>query len=359
MSDESIGSGEFRDDRLDQRKLSILKAVIDDYIQSFEPVGSRTIAKKYPLGLSSATIRNEMADLEEMGYLCQPHTSAGRIPSNKGYRMYVDRMIELGEIAPEAAGTIISLLENKIVECSTVMKAAAQIISDITQCPAIAVPPSPENMIIKACQLVPVESGRALAVVVTETNVIKNRLIDISAAITPENLISLSAILNEKFAGKPADMISLVTINEIVKESGIDRNVLLPVVDGIIDCIHQFNRREIIKEGTANLFNFPEFKDVTKVREALGLLQDNDLLAEIVSESIDANNGLVVKIGSENELSAMSDYSVVTATYSIDGINLGTIGVLGPTRMDYSKVISSLEYVRKLLNNKMTDNTGG
>ena len=145
--------------------------------------------------------------------------------------------------------------------------------------------------------------------------------------------------------------------------SGIERNILLPVVDGIIDCINQCNDREVIKEGTANLFKFPEFSDISKVREALGILQDNKLLTEIVSEQNEQTNGLVVKIGNENSLSAMSDYSVVTATYSIDGINLGTIGVLGPTRMDYSKVISSLEYIRKLLSKNITDNnpenTGG
>lgn len=343
------------DGELDGRKLMILKAVIDDYIESFEPVGSRTIAKKYDMGLSSATIRNEMADLEEMGYLCQPHTSAGRIPSTKGYRVYVDQMLAPAKENPQLASEIVRLLESRIVEYNKLIKAAAEIISEMTQYTAIGMTKQSESFTIKALQIVPVDENHVLTVVVAENNVIKSRLVEIDVSLEPKTVIELSGILNSSFAGRPAENISLVLINEVVKLAGIPREAVLPIVDGIIDCVQQCETSEFFTEGTANLLKCPEFNDIQKAREFLDMIQDKEKLESIVKGSDDDASGLTVSIGTENAANGLDDYSVVSATYRVNGVSIGTISVLGPTRMDYSKVISSLEYMRKMLEKKMAD----
>lgn len=340
---------------LDNRKFMILKAVIDDYIESFEPVGSRTIAKKYDMGLSSATIRNEMADLEEMGYLCQPHTSAGRIPSTKGYRVYVDQMLAPAKENPQLASEIVRLLEGRIVEYNKLIKAAAEIISEMTQYTAIGMTKQAELFTIKALQVVPVDENHVLTVVVAENNVIKSRLVEIDALLEPKTIIELSAILNSSFAGRPAESISLVLINEIVRLAGLPREAVLPIVDGIIDCVQQCETSEFFTEGASNLLKFPEFSDIQKARDFLDMIQDKEKLESIVKSSDDDASGLTVSIGTENAVNGLDDYSVVSATYRVDGVSIGTISVLGPTRMDYSKVISSLEYMQKMLEKKMLD----
>lgn len=343
------------DGELDARKLMILKAVIDDYIESFEPVGSRTIAKKYDMGLSSATIRNEMADLEEMGYLCQPHTSAGRIPSTKGYRVYVDQMLAPAAENPQLASAIVNLLEGKIVEYNKLIKAAAEIISEMTQYTAIGMTKPAEQFTIKALQVVPVDENHVLTVVVAENNVIKSRLIETETPLKPETIINLSGIINSSFSGRPADSISLVMINEIVKLAGISREIVLPIIDGIIDCVKQCENGEFFTEGASNLLKFPEFNDIKRAREFIDMIQDKEVLESIVKSSGDDGSGLTVSIGTENTADGLDDYSVVSATYRVDGVCIGSISVLGPTRMDYSKVISSLEYMRKMLEKKMLD----
>ncbi len=343
-----------RDGELDERKLMILKAVIDDYIDSFEPVGSRTIAKKYDMGLSSATIRNEMADLEEMGYLCQPHTSAGRIPSTKGYRVYVDKMLAPASENPQLAGAIVNLLEERIVEYNKLIKAAAEIISEMTQYTAIGMTKPSEQFLIKALQVVPVDDTHVLTVVVAENNIIKSRMVELDVSITPEMIINLSGIINSSFAGRPADSISLVMINEIVKLSSIAREAVLPIVDGIIDCVKQCESGEVFTEGTSNLLKCPEFNDIERTRDFIDLMQDRSMLENLVKGGNENENGLSVSIGTENA-AGLDNYSVVSATYKVDGVNIGTISVLGPTRMDYSKVISSLEYMQKVLEKKMIE----
>ncbi len=330
----------------------ILKAIVDDYIKSMEPVGSRTIAKKYDMGLSSATIRNEMADLEEMGYLSQPHTSAGRIPSDKGYRLYVDRMIRPEEQSFREVERLAAALEARIGEFNQLIKTASDMISQMTQYTSIAMASASRRSAIKALQIVPVETGRVLVIVVMGNDVIKNQLISIDSSISPELLIRLSHIVNEKFTGCPADQISMMMINEIVRQAGVERAMLLPIVDGILDCIKQCETTEVFTSGASNLLCHPEFNDIEKARSLLDLLHNEAILTDLLEQCADAG-GLVIRIGAENELNEINECSVVTATYSVNNTSVGTIGVLGPTRMDYSKVISSLEYVRKQINRRM------
>ncbi len=344
---------------LDSRKMLILKAIIDDYIESKEPVGSRTIAKKYDMGLSSATIRNEMADLEEMGYLSQPHTSAGRIPSEKGYRLYVDRLMNLKEqgIEPtaEELGDIKSHMQHKISELSEQMRMASEIVSRLTDYTAIVVSGSSRrSMKIKALQTVPVEMGKALILIVLDDDTVKNSIVSVDSSITAEMLMRISVQCNLLFSGHRVEDINMDMIDTVAESTGVPRILLYPIVEGIVACIRKAENTEVHTEGASRLLAHPEFNDIGKARNVLELLNREDLLVDMIQDCSSAG-GLVVRIGSENKIQDLNDCSVVTASYSVNGVELGTIGVLGPTRMDYSKVISALEYVRKGLQEGLGD----
>jgi len=340
------------DKNLDERKKIILKTIIDDYVITIEPIGSRTLANKYDLGLSAATIRNEMADLEDMGYLSQPHTSSGRIPSEKGYRHYVDHMMNITEPDLSEMQKIKSSLEHRIGELNEFIRLASGVISQITQYTSIAVTPSMRKLSIKALQIVPVEKGKALVIVVMADGAVKNKLINIDVSITAELLILLSNIVNEKFCGYPVEQISIILINDIVGITGIEREKILPIIDGIIDCMRKFEASEVYTDGAANILNHPEFCDINKARELMSFLNSDEMLIELMSRDL-SNDLIDVKIGKENNVNQMSDCTLITATYSFNKNIVGTIGILGPIRMDYSKVISSMEYVRKKMNKEI------
>ena len=343
---------------LDERKLMILKAVIDDYIQSFEPVGSRTIARKYDMGLSSATIRNEMADLEEMGYLSSPHTSSGRVPSTKGYRTYVNHMLEPAAENPALAAEIVGRLEDKMTEYSKLIKACAEIVSDMTHYIAIGSTHGRDSVNVKAIQIVPVDETSVLTVVVADANTVKSKLVSIPEPLEPERVIELSGIVNRSFSGKPAEMISLMTVNRVADESGISRNTVLPITDGIFECIKQCETDEFFTEGAAKLLKSPEFDNIDKARSFIDMIQDKETIEKIVNASGDSDSGLTVSIGTENSGEGLSDYSVVTAKFEVGGNCIGSVSVVGPTRMDYSKVISSLEYMKQMLEKKAREDGG-
>ncbi len=349
-------------DELDSRKMLILKAIIDDYISDNEPVGSRTIAKKHDIGLSSATIRNEMADLEEMGYLSQPHTSSGRVPSDKAYRLYVNDLIDHASEVNEDKSAIANLgftptqeeyealtgyMQGKVNELSQALKVASELVARLTQYTSFAMTGKAQRS-VKTLQFVSVGANKILVIVVLDNDMIKNSLVKIDEELSHEDIAKLSEICNSVFAGHMACSISLDMVNNIVFMSGIQRSKLLPIIDGIVDCIKQCDAAEIYTEGTSKLLAHPEFSDVSKARTLLEVLGNEQSMQTLLESCKDAG-GLVVKIGSENSMSEISDCSVVTATYSINGVDIGTIGVLGPKRMDYTKVISALEYVRKKL----------
>ena len=339
-------------DELDARKMLILKAIIDDYISSVEPVGSRTIAKKYDMGLSSATIRNEMADLEEMGYLTQPHASSGRIPSEKGYRLYVDKLMNLDEpyLKPtdEDLNTIKVYMENRIQELNQMLKAASEVVSRITHYTTIGIAGNIKKHAVKTLQLISIDERKLLVVVVLDNDIIKNYMVRLRERLSDDEISRISIICSNVLTGNRAEDITLDKVNDIVELSGIEREKILPILDGILDCIKQCDTAEIYTEGTANLLEHPEFNDVAKAKSLIELFNNEEEMAKLLNNCENAGaKGIVVKIGTENELSEVSNCSVITATYSFNGINLGTIGVIGPTRMDYNKVISALEYIRK------------
>lgn len=334
---------------LDARKLSILKAVIDEYVESFEPVGSRTLSKHDSINLSSATIRNEMADLEEMGLLVSPHTSSGRVPSTKGYRTYVDRIMAPIADDPVIYEDIIAKLQGKRNEYSKLIKACTEIISEMTHYAAIGVTHGGEKFVIKAVQLVPVDPTHILVVLVAQNNDVKNKVVELGESLDAGKVIELSTVVNSTFAGKTCESISIMMLNDIEDISGVKRDAILPIIDGIISCVEEYKSSEIFTWGTSNLLKSPEFDDVSKTREFIDLIQDREKLESLVNASIKEGDNVRISIGTENAADGLNDYSIVTASYEIDGVPVGTISVVGPTRMDYKKVVSTLEYMRKTL----------
>lgn len=338
---------------LDDRKKSILHAVVDDYISTAEPIGSRTLARKHGLGLSSATIRNEMADLEDMGYLTQPHTSAGRIPSDKGYRFYVDQLMEFSELTDEEIYSIKDAMETQINELSQLLKRASVIMSQITKYASMASTPGKQNSILKTVQIVPVEKGKALIVVLTNAGVIKNSIINIPETVLPEHLITVSNIFNDKLKGLTIDNINASVIKEIELLLGNDSSVLHPVLNGVTHCINQIDYPEIYLDGAINMLNHPEFSDVVRAREFLNFMDAKEVLRKILNSVYKQGDYIKVTIGEENKIIEMKDCSLVTTTYSLGNVVVGTVGVIGPTRMEYSKVLAAMNYMRKKANEEI------
>jgi len=337
---------------LDNRKRRILQAIIDDYIDTAEPVGSRTIARKHELGLSSATIRNEMADLEEMGYLEQPHTSAGRIPSDKGYRLYVDELMQLKELTDEEMRSIQQAMDMRVSEISQLIKQASAVMSRFTRYTSMAVTPNLKKSLLKAVQVIPVETGKALVVVVTNTGMVKNFLIKISESIVSDDLIKVSNMLNDRFAGFAIEDIKQSNIKYTGNEIQMPKDILQSVVEKVIGCIKQIDAPEVFIDGVTNIFNYPEFRNVAKAKEFLSTLDEKENLSKILT-STESDNCVNVRIGSENILDEIKECSLLTATYSLGNVVIGSLGVIGPTRMEYPRVISSINYIRKKINEEI------
>lgn len=331
---------------LDERKKRILQSIIDDYISTAEPVGSRTVARKHELGLSSATIRNEKADLEEMGYLTQPHTSAGRIPSDKGYRFYVDQLMKQSELTMEEIYSIKSAMDTKINELSQLLKQVSVAMSKITKYASMAALPEKKNSVLKAVQVVPVEKGKALVVVITNSGTIKNSLINISETVLPEHLVYVSNIFNEKLSGLTIGQINMPVIREIELLMGPSQDILMPVLNGVTDCIEQIDKSEVFLEGAINMLNYPEFSNVERAREFLKLMVEKDLISRVLKDANSEKDKIVIKIGHENDIEEMKECSLITTTYTAGDVVIGTIGIIGPTRMEYSKVLAAINYMK-------------
>lgn len=338
---------------LDDRKKKILCAIINDYISTAEPVGSRTIARKHELGLSSATIRNEMSDLEEMGYLSQPHTSAGRIPSDKGYRFYVDQLMNAGQLTVEEINSIKSALETRINELGQLLKLASLVMSKVTKYASVAVAPEKKTSVLKAVQVVPVESGKALVLVITNAGIIKNSIVKIPDTVSPEFLIGVSNIFNQKLHDRTLEQINMPLIREIEVMIGSSHEILLPILNGITDCINQIDNPEVYLDGMTNILNYPEFSDVVKARDFLNLMDTKEIFTKVLKDIDKSSDVINVMIGKENKIEEMKDCSLVTTTYKLGDAVIGTIGIIGPTRMEYPKVLAAMGYIRNKMNEEI------
>ncbi|AGC69005.1 heat-inducible transcription repressor HrcA [Thermoclostridium stercorarium subsp. stercorarium DSM 8532] len=339
---------------LSERKKQILKTLVDDYIRTAQPVGSRTISRKHELGLSSATIRNEMADLEEMGYISQPHTSAGRVPSDKGYRFYVDHLMQVQALKMEEIRQIRDAIERKINEINTLIRRASDIISSITGYASVALSPSLSKASLKSVQVLPVDEKKLLIVIVTSAGVVKNHVIRVNneIEINHDALTILTNYLQKKLNGLIIENIELPLINDVQTETGVSDEIIDPVMEGLKKCMQEADDTELIMNGITNLLNHPEFSDVIKVKELFELFNEQHTIKSLMSAAMKKGK-INVQIGMENEHEVMRDCSVVTTVYNLGDTELGTLGIIGPTRMYYSRVFSAMNYLRNLINSEI------
>ncbi len=333
---------------LDERKKKILQAVIRNYLETGEPVGSRTISKYTDLNLSSATIRNEMADLEEMGYIFQPHTSAGRIPSDKGYRLYVDAMMADKEREVVEMKEMLVQRQDKM---ETLLKQVARVLAQNTQYATMISAPQTKRSKLKFIQLSRVEANQLLAVIVIEGNVIKNNILSVQEELSDETLLKLNILLNTHLNGLSIDEINLAMIAFMKQQAGIHSAIVSEVIDAVAEAIRAEEDLEIYTSGTNNIFRYPELADQQKASELINTFEEKQLLGELLQEAHGEGEetGIQVYIGAETQVQSMKDCSVVTATYELGGGMKGTIGIIGPKRMDYDKVVGTLRMIQNQL----------
>lgn len=340
---------------LDERKLKILKAIIRNYLETGEPVGSRTISKYTDLNLSSATIRNEMSDLEELGYILQPHTSAGRIPSDKGYRLYVDQMMlekeeQLNQATQEVKEMQRMLLERED-KMETVLKQMAKMLAANTNYATMISVPHVKGNKLKFIQLSRVDAEQMLTTIVVEGNVIKNTIIPLEEPLDDETLLKLNILLNTNLNGLPIEEINLAMISGLKQQAGIHDGIIAKVMDAVAEVIKDDENVEIYTSGANNIFKYPELADNQRASELINTFEEKQLLTGLVQETLTEENktGIQVYIGNETPVKTMKDCSVVTATYELEEGMKGTIGIIGPRRMDYDKVISTLKNLKSQL----------
>ena len=331
------------DTQLDNRKIIILKAIIKTYLETGEPVGSRTISKYSELKLSSATIRNEMSDLEEMGYIIQPHTSAGRIPSDKGYRFYVDQIMQEKD---NEVTELKDMMVQKVDKLELVLKKMAQVLAANTNYAAMISGPSYHKTKLKFIQLSRVEAHKLLVVVVVEGNIVKNTMIDIAEELGEQELLNLNILLNSSLNGLTIEEINLDIISRLKEDAGIHSQVVELVLNEVAEAIKAGGEDlQIYTSGATNIFRYPELSEGDKASKLIGTLEHKEMLQEFVSEVNTENGGdagIQVYIGDETPVQSMKDCSVVTANYDLGGGLRGTVGIIGPKRMDYEKVLGTL-----------------
>jgi heat-inducible transcriptional repressor len=333
---------------MDERKQKVLLAIVQDYIATAEPVGSRTIAKKYGLGVSPATIRNEMADLEEMGYIEQPHTSSGRVPSVRGYRYYVDYLMKKQDLTREEEDLIRSELETKARDVGKVIQRTGQLLSQMTSYTAMVLTQQLGPGTFKHVQLVPMRLSQTMVIVVMDNGAVYHRMIETPDSILASDLDTLSKVLNAKLQGLTMESIKLTLLKELYFEMGKHKHILDLALELIQDSLALKKEDKIYLGGVFNMLTQPEFHNVEKVKTMLSILDQEKLLCELLSgESRD--EGVTIRIGGEIKDYDIKDYSVVAAPYMLSGRKVGAVGVLGPTRMDYAKVISVMDYLTKNL----------
>lgn len=325
---------------LDERKLKILKAIISNYLETGEPVGSRTISKYTDLNLSSATIRNEMADLEELGLIMQPHTSAGRIPTDQGYRLYVDQMMVEKDTEMDEMKT--QLLE-RVDKMESLLRQVARVLANNTNYATLVTAPQYQNITLKFIQLSQVNANQLLAVIVVDGNVIKNKLMDVDRELENDEVLKLNVLLNTFLQGASLQDINLEMIQTIKSQAGEFADIMEHIFQGIVETIHEAEEIDIYTSGTTNMLKYPELGNMEQTTKLLEALEEKQGLNELIDNSRNEEDGIQVYIGEEVPGKDMKDLSLVTATYELAEGAKGTIGIIGPKRMDYKKVVSTLK----------------
>ena len=335
---------------LQDRKKKILQAIIRNYLETGEPVGSRTISKYTDLKLSSATIRNEMADLEEMGLIMQPHTSAGRIPTDAGYRLYVDNMLGTER---RQVDEMKSMLVQKQDRLENLLQQVARLLAANTNYASMISSPMMSRNKIKFIQLSQVDDDNILAVIVLEGNLIRNRVIPVEGPLGAEQMLKLNMLLNTNLCGLPIEEITLGLIESIKRDAGIHTEIVSDVFDAAAEIVRKEEDLKIYTSGANNIFRYPELADHRKASEIISDFEEKQALTSIVQESLadsgSSENGIQVYIGNEMPVASMRDCSVVTATYDLGDGMKGTVGIIGPRRMDYERVVDVLRHIMQQL----------
>ena len=341
---------------LDNRKISILKMIIRTYLDTGEPVGSRTISKGSDLNLSSATIRNEMADLEEHGYIFQPHTSSGRIPTDKGYRFYVDNLMQdkMDEIE-----RMKDIILDKTEKLDAVLKQTAKLLADSTNYLSLVSSPQKDMSRIRFLQLSQVMPEEYLLVTMMEGNVIKNSIIEIDRVLNNEDMTKINLLLNSQLQGLSSKDINLEVIRKLKQQSGKYLPVMEEILDALSESVREDEELEVYTSGATNLFKYPELTEQNAVGGLISAIEEKEKLTKMINERMDleevGKKEIKVYIGNENSAESMRDCSLVTASYQLpDGLS-GTIGIIGPKRMDYEKVVSDLQVVMEQLDDIFKD----
>ena len=331
---------------MDERKKKILQAVIDEYVNTAEPVSSSALVEKYNLKYSSATVRNELADLERNGYLDKTHTSSGRIPSEKGYRFYVDELVKEDDISLEEMKYIQSKLDSKVNEIEELAKIATTTLSEITHYTTVAIGPRTEQQLIEEIKFVLLGSRMLMVVIVTDSGLVKETIIKYDEDITQSQVETLNNLFNTKLRGKPLSKIDKPMEEYILSEITYSVNVIKPIIEQINHIVEEANK--IYLEGTKRSFDLPEFKSLELAKNFVNVLDEKELMLDILDSGVAKD--INVYIGDENDKEELKDFSIVTFKHKVGDKDLGTIGIIGPKRMDYSKVISVMKYISKKIN---------
>ena len=336
-------------EHLDERKTKILKAIIQTYLETGEPVGSRTISKYTDLNLSSATIRNEMSDLEELGYIVQPHTSAGRIPSDKGYRFYVDNLMEEKD---REVSEMKDFVIERTEKMEQVLKHVVKLLATNTNYATMITAPQYQQGKLKFIQLSQVDEEQLLAVIVLEGNIVKNKIIRTELnGLDNEQILKLNLLLNTSLNGLALNQINLATIAKLKEQAGIHSEIVSKVLDAIVESVSEDEDLEIYTSGATNIFKYPELADSGRAQELISAFEEKQQLVSLVNDTLsdEEHTGIQVYIGSESPVQTMKDCSVVTATYELGEGMKGTIGIIGPKRMDYENVVDNLKTLKSQL----------
>ena len=328
---------------LSERKLRLLQAIVGDFIRSAEPIGSRTLSKKYDMGISPATIRNEMSDLEEMGFLTHPHTSAGRVPSDKAYRLYVNNVMRRYEIPDDEKKIIAEKLTRNVTELERTIQRAASLLSELTNLTSFAITPNQESNRLKYINFLPVDDATVVLMIVTESGKVSNTAVKMKVKYTEENLSILSKVMTYNYKGKAlSDILTL----DIIKNFESDIEAMSKLVENIqpnfISTLENMLNVELYLDGLTNIFSIPEYNDIEKAKVFLEMINKNKHFTDVL---VNRDDGVIITIGNENQEDIMKDCSLITATYHMNGKLVGKLGVIGPTRMKYDEVTSIIEYI--------------
>ncbi len=331
---------------LDERKKQVLQAIVEEYINTAEPVSSNGLLKKYDLDCSSATIRNDMAELEKIGFLDKPHTSSGRVPSEKGYRFYVDELLKDDNISLEEIKYISDKLETKVTEIEDLTKITANTISEVTHYTTVSIGPKADTQIIQEIKFVLLGTRMMLAVILTDTGLVKETIIKFDEDITQKQVETMNYMFNNKLKGEPIEKIDRPLEEYLYDEMTYSVNVIKPVIDQIKKVLEE--DKKIYLEGANRAFELPEFNSLEVAKNFVNVLDTKELMTDMLNSGFAQD--INVYIGEENEKDELKDFSIVTFKHKVGNKDLGTIGIIGPKRMDYSKVISVMKYISKKLN---------